>query len=243
MELHKMSNSPKKQIIAIGGGGFSKYGEHSPVNFLMEEYILKQTQKPEPRICFIPTASGDALKYIVDFYSTFSKFSCKPSHLSLFEPPIQGIESFILEQDAIYVGGGNTKSMLALWREWKLDVILRKAWEKGIVLSGISAGALCWFEEGVTDSISGTLTRLPCMGFLPGSHCPHYDSESGRRGAFHQLIKDGMANGVACDDNVAVHYLGRELAKVVRSSGSGAAYVVQKGEGEIVEKPIEAVSL
>ena len=238
-----MSNSPKKQIIAIGGGGFSKYGEYSPSNFLMEEYILKQTQKDNPRICFIPTASGEAPKYIVDFYRTFTNFSCKPTHLSLFEPPIQGIEAFILEQDAIYVGGGNTKSMLALWKEWKLDVYLKKAWEKGIVLSGISAGALCWFEEGVTDSIPGTLTRLPCMGFLAGSHCPHYDSESARRGSFQQMIKDGMSNGIACDDNVAAHYIDDHLAKVVRASGKGSAFQVQKSGEEIVEKALDVVEL
>src|ERR1700722_9005940 len=183
-------NSNIKQIIAIGGGGFSKFGDYSPKNLLIEEYILKQTGKERPSICFIPTASGEAPKYIVDFYRAFGTFDCRTSHFSLFEPPTADIEAFFLEKDAIYVGGGNTKSLIALWKEWQLDQCLKKAYEHGVLLSGISAGANCWFEECVTDSILGELTSLKCLGFLKGSCCPHYDGEEKRETAYHSLIQN-----------------------------------------------------
>lgn len=231
----------KKQIIAIGGGGFSKYGEYTPLNFFIEQYFLAQTRKKCPRICFIPTASGDSLMYIVHFYRVFNGLNCKSSHLSLFDPPSADLESFILDHDAIYVGGGNTKSMLALWREWKLDNILKRAWESGVVLGGISAGSLCWFEEGITDSIPGMLTPLKCLGFLVGSNCPHYDSEAARRPIYQQHIQKGMKSGVAIDDHVAVHYIDGHLEKVVRANSTGAAYRVGIHNGQISEEKIESV--
>jgi peptidase E len=238
-----MQNSLKKQIIIHGGGGFSRYGSYSPSNLLIEKYFLDQTLNKCPRICFIPTASGESLKYIVDFYRAFGAFECKPSHLSLFDPPTADIESYLLGHDAIYVGGGNTKSMLALWKEWKLDVYLRKAWTQGIVLGGISAGGLCWFEEGVTDSIPGPLTPLKCLGFLPGSHCPHYDGEVERRPAYHRMVKEGMASGIAVDDHVALHYIDGKLEKVVKANAEGAAYHVHVLNGRLMEEKIEAVDL
>lgn len=234
-------SQPSQQIIAIGGGGFSTFGVYSPGEGLMEKYLLKQTGKPCPSICFIPTASGEAPKYIIDFYRFFGSFDCKPSHLSLFELPSSDLESFILGKDAIYVGGGNTKSLLALWKEWKLDQYLKKAWESGVVLGGVSAGANCWFEACVTDSIPGSLTALKCLGFLPGSCCPHYDGEKNRRPAYESLIQNGqISNGIAIDDQVAVHYIGQRLEKVVRASGSGAAYRVSKENAGVKEEKIDA---
>lgn len=232
-----------KQIIAIGGGGFSKFGSYSPINFSIEKYFLQQTKKKSPKICFIPTASADSPTYIVNFFRAFNTLNCQPSHLSLFDPPTADLESFLLDQDAIYVGGGNTKSMLAVWREWKLDKILKKAWDQGVVLGGISAGALCWFEEGVTDSIPGNLTALKCLGFLKGSHCPHYDGETLRRPAYHHLIQRGMAPGIAADDHVALHFIDRKLAHVVRANDSGQAYNVSLQKGKAAEKIIAAKSL
>jgi dipeptidase E len=238
-----MANELRRQIIVHGGGGFSKYGSYTPSNLLIEKYFLKQTQIKCPRICFVPTASGESQKYIVDFYRAFGSLECKPSCLSLFDPPSSDLESYLLEYDAIYVGGGNTKSMLALWKEWKLDVYLKKAWNQGVVLGGISAGGLCWFEEGVTDSIPGSLTSLKCLGFLPGSHCPHYDGEVERRPAYHRMIKEGMASGIAADDHVALHYVDEKLEKVVKANAQGAAYRVQVLQGQVVEQKIEAVEL
>lgn len=237
-----MQNNKKQQIIAIGGGGFSKFGEYSPTNSLMEEYFLQQTGKANPSVCFIPTASGEAPKYIIDFYRFFGNLECKPSHLSLFDLPSSTLESFILEKDAIYVGGGNTKSMLALWKEWKLDIYLKKAWESGIVLAGISAGSNCWFEECVTDSIPGDLTALRCLGFLQGSCCPHYYGEKKRRPAYRNLIqKKEISNGIAIDDNVALHYINNRLEKVIRSNDMGGAYKVFNYRDEIKEERVEAI--
>lgn len=234
----------KSHIIAIGGGGFSKFGEYSPENSLIEEYVLKQTGKSNPSILFIPTASGEAPKYIIDFYRFFGNLDCKPSHLSLFELPTSDLESFILDKNVIYVGGGNTKSMLALWKEWKLDIYLKKALDSGVVLAGISAGANCWFEDCVTDSIPGDLTALKCLGFIPGSCCPHYDGEKKRRPTYHQLIQNKkISNGIAIDDNVAVHYINHQLEKVVKCKDFGAAYKVYNENNLIKEKRIEATFL
>jgi dipeptidase E len=175
-----------RQIIALGGGGFSM----EPENTLLDTYILKHSGKENPKICFIPTASGDSEDYIQRFYSSFQNQNCRPSHLSLFRPPTRDLENFIMEKDIIYVGDGNTKNLLALWKEWGLDAILKKAWNQGILLAGISAGSICWFEEGVTDSYGEGLEPLSCLGFLKGSNCPHYDGEADRRPAYHNLIRE-----------------------------------------------------
>jgi len=226
----------KRQIIAMGGGGFSM----EPDNPLLDEYFLKQTRKKKPSICFVPTASGDADGYIVKFYTAFGKLNCKQCHLSLFRPP-NDLAGFVLSQDAIYVGGGNTKSLLAVWREWGLDKILRRAWRQGIVLGGVSAGSICWFEQGLTDSISGKLTPLKCLGFLKNSNCPHYDSEPKRRVAYQRFIgSEKMSAGIAADDGVALHYYGRKLMYVVSSRQDAAAYRVTRSGKKANEVKIEA---
>jgi peptidase E len=209
-----------------------------PENPLLDEYFLKQTGKRNPAVCLLPTASGDSDTYIVTYYDAFNRYHCRPDHLSLFFPPAN-IEAFLLSHDAIYVGGGNTKSMLALWREWGLDRILRRAWRRGIVLGGVSAGSICWFEEGLTDSISDKLTRLECLGLLRGSNCPHYDSEEDRRPVFRRLVGGGrMKPGVAAEDGVALHYVGRRLKRVVASRPDAAAYRVRPVRGALREEKI-----
>ncbi|MCG8366315.1 MAG: peptidase E [Pseudanabaenales cyanobacterium] len=203
-----MGEASIKQIVAMGGGGFSMEAE----NPLLDQYILGLAEKEKPRVCFLPTASGDSDRYIVRFYSAFLKFPCTPTHLSLFQPPTADLRSFVLEQDIIYVGGGNTRSLLALWREWEIDQILREAWEAGIVLAGLSAGSICWFEEGMTDSVPGSLNPLRCLGFLKGSHCPHYDGEAERRPAYQRLLSEGLiSEGYAADDGVGLHFVGGSL--------------------------------
>ncbi|WP_017186670.1 Type 1 glutamine amidotransferase-like domain-containing protein [Alkalibacillus haloalkaliphilus] len=212
-----------KQIIALGGGGFSM----EPENPLLDLYVLNQSNKITPKICFIPTASGDSENYISRFYNFFEKQNCKPSHLSLFKPPTRDLESFLLEKDIIYVGGGNTKNLLILWKEWGIDAILKKAWEQGIVLAGISAGSICWFEEGVSDSFGDKLEPLKCLGFLKGSNCPHYDGEENRRPAYHELVAKGkVKSGFATDDGVALHYIDQEVSKIVSSRTNSKAYKV-----------------
>jgi dipeptidase E len=238
------------QIIAIGGAGFSselKGGEpvDRPASLLLERYILAQSTKPNPAICFLPQASGENSDYIARFYAASARLACRPSHLSLFKPPTADLESLLLEQDIIYVGGGNTRSMLALWREWQLDRILRQAWNAGVVLAGVSAGSICWFASGVTDSIPGPLTPMACLGFLPGSNCPHYDGEIERRPAYHRLLAEGLLPaGFAADDGVGLHFRGTELHRIVSSRPQASAYRVdlQPGPadqtGTVLETPL-----
>lgn len=230
-----MGEASIKQIVAMGGGGFSMEAE----NPLLDQYILGLAEKEKPRVCFLPTASGDSDRYIVRFYSAFLKFPCTPTHLSLFQPPTADLRSFVLEQDIIYVGGGNTRSLLALWREWEIDQILREAWEAGIVLAGLSAGSICWFEEGMTDSVPGSLNPLRCLGFLKGSHCPHYDGETGRRPAYQRLLSEGLiSEGYAADDGVGLHFVGDRLEKIVSSRPNAKAYQLKKLDKTVEEIPL-----
>ncbi|GGF20229.1 putative peptidase YgaJ [Halobacillus andaensis] len=212
-----------RQIIALGGGGFLM----EPENLYLDEYILNQSNKPHPKICFIPTASGDSEDFISRFYDFFQKQDCEPSHLSLFKPPTRDLEGFVLEKDIIYVGGGNTKNLLVLWKDWGLDSILKKAWNQGIILAGISAGSICWFEEGVTDSYGDGLEPLPCLGFLKGSNCPHYDGEAERRPAYTDFVRSRKIKpGIAADDGVAIHYINQEIKDIVSSHPTAKAYRV-----------------
>jgi peptidase E len=214
-----------QQIIAMGGGGFSM----EPDNLALDRYVIAQTSAERPKVCFLGQASGEARDYTLNFYKAFLSLDCLPSHLSLFQPHTADIEDFLMSQDVIYVGGGNTKSMLALWREWNLDKILRKAADNGTVLAGISAGAICWFEAGTTDSIPGRLTALPCLGYLAGSCSPHYDGEPQRRPALHRLVAGGeIVPGVAFDDGAAGHYINGVLYQVVSSRPHAKGYHVEK---------------
>lgn len=219
----RKGHNMKKQIIAIGGGGFSV----EPENPLLDVYILNQSSKIKPKICFIPTASGDSSNYISSFYDFFDEQDCEPSHLSLSNPQTRDVESFILEKDIIYVGGGNTRDLLSLWEEWGLDHILKKAWNQGIILAGISAGSICWFEEGVTDSYGDKLEPIKCLGFLKGSNCPHYDEETNRRQSYHELLANSkIKGGIATDDGVALHYVEQEISNIISSRPHSKAYHV-----------------
>lgn len=225
-----------KHIVALGGGGFSM----EPENPALDQYILQQTGKARPRVCFFPHATDDAVRYVRNFYEAFTRLDVRPTALSLFNPPTADLESFLLEQDVIYVGGGNTKSMLALWREWGLDEILREAWTKGVVLAGISAGAICWFEQGLTDSIPGPYTALNGLGFLPGSCSPHYDGEALRRPTFQRLLAQGKIKpGLALDDGAAAHFVDGELQQVVTSRPRAGAYRLEMVAGQVSERALE----
>jgi peptidase E len=152
---------------------------------LLDDYILALARRPRPRICFVPTASGDNENYIVRFYRRFSGTACEPTHLELFRRKVDDLSRFLRSQDVIYVGGGNAANLLAVWRLHHVDAALRAAAQEGTVLAGVSAGALCWFECGVTDSFGPELGRIDALGFIAGSHCPHYDGEANRRPAYH----------------------------------------------------------
>ena len=190
-----------KNIVAIGGGGFGR----SLGKLKIEKYITSLAKKDRPKICFIPTASGDNDLYKLNFYRAFSKLNCITSHLEFFTRT-ENLEKKILTQDIIYVGGGNTKSMLAVWKEWNLQNILKNAYEKGIVMSGVSAGAICWFDKGITDSFSDKLEIIDCLGIVKGIACPHYDEEKERKPFVNKIIKSGRIDSCICiEGNCALH--------------------------------------
>ncbi len=208
-----------------------------PDNLALEKYVLEQIQKPHPNVCFIATASGDSEGYILKFFEAFLELECRPSYLSLFRLPKAHLEEFLLEKDILYVGGGNTRSMLALWREWKLDAIIQKAYKKGVLLAGISAGANCWFEQCITDSMPGELRVLSCLGYLRGSFCPHYDGEPERRPSFHRLLNENKIKpGYAADDGAAIHYINEEPFAMVSSRPTAKVYKLSKPDNSVMEE-------
>ena len=226
-----------RQIIALGGGGFSM----EPENLALDEYVLKQARVPQPAIAFIPTASGDAESYIASFYQAFSILPCRPSYLSLFSRT-PDLRECLLAQDVIYVGGGNTKSLLGVWREWGLPEVLREAWAAGVVLAGVSAGAVCWFEQGLSDAYAEALRPLQSLGLLAGSCCPHYDGEAERRPTYHEFLRTGeVLPGLAIDDGAAVHFVGDDIHRVVASRPGATAYRVRAENGAVREEalPVE----
>ena len=224
------------QIIPIGGGGFYR----DPENLALENYLVRQTGAAAPRVTFVPTASGEPDHYITAFYSAFLKLNCRPTVLTLFKRT-PDLRALLLSQDLIYVGGGNTKSLLAVWRDWGLPDLLREAWQSGTILAGVSAGAICWFEQGLTDSFAEGLRALDGLGFLPGSCCPHYDGEPQRRPSYHRLIATGeISQGVALEDWTAVHYKGSEVHRVVTSKPGARAYTVRSVYGSVQEVPLSA---
>lgn len=229
-----------RQIIAMGGGGFSM----EPDNLLLDKYILDQAKKDLPKVCFVPTASGDQTNYIERFYKAFKTLPCQPYHLSLFEPEFYDLESYILEQDVIYVGGGNTRNMLVLWKEWGLVHYLEKAYRNGVILAGLSAGSICWFEEGLTDPLNAPLYKLNCLGFLKGSNCPHFDGENKRKPSYHKLISEGkIKEGYAVDDGVALHFIDETLSSSVSSRPKAKAYFVKYIDSEIIENEVNTIYL
>jgi peptidase E len=228
-------------IVAMGGGGFGDNGLETP----LDEHILSLARSvrghARPRVCYLPTANGDSVINIARFYTAFARRT-EASHLSLFQRTVIDLDGFLLDQDAIYVGGGNTANMLAVWRVHGLDGILRRAWDHGIVLAGRSAGSICWFEGGTTDSFSGLDPLRDGLGFLPGSHSPHYDGEPERRPTYQRLVASGeLPPGYAVDDGAALVFRGTELVEVVAERAEARAYRVERGpDGTAIETPIEA---
>jgi peptidase E len=214
----------ERQIVALGGGGFSDR-EDAP----LDDFVLGLAGPARPRICFLPTASAESADYSVAFYEAFRE-RAEPAHLELFGRPRPDIRDFLLAHDVLYVGGGNTANMLAIWSVHGVDAILREAWERGIVLAGTSAGSICWFEAGVTDSFGDELAPLRCLGFLAGSNCPHYDSEPQRRPTYRRLVEAGeLPPGLAAEDGVGLHFVGPELAEAVTARPNAGAFRVEPG--------------
>lgn len=221
-------------VIAIGGGGFGRNPKHN----LIEKYILKQANVKKPNILFIPTASAEDKSYIVNFYSCFSRLECSPSHVTFFQRTPR-LDSLINKADVIYVGGGNTKSMLAVWKEWKLDKMLLKAYQNGKILCGVSAGAICWFEQGITDSWASNLNTMDCLGFIDGMACPHYQEEKDRRPSVHKLLKNKNAiSGYAIDGGAAVHFKKGEYYKSLQFYSNSNVYKVSLVDGNVNESQL-----
>ena len=190
-----------KNIVAIGGGGFGR----SLGSLKIEKFIISLISKKRPKICFIPTASGDNSLYKLNFYRAFSKLNCITSHIDFFSRT-ENLEEKIFSQDIIYVGGGNTKSMLAVWKDWNLNNILANAYKKGIVMSGVSAGAICWFDKGITDSFADELKIIDCLGLVDGIACPHFDEEKEREPYVNDIINREIINSCICiEGNCALH--------------------------------------
>ena len=221
-------------VIAIGGGGFGRNPKHN----LIEKYILKQANVKKPNILFIPTASAEDKSYIVNFYSCFSRLECSPSHVTFFQRTPR-LDSLVNKADVIYVGGGNTKSMLAVWKEWKLDKLLLKAYQNGKILCGVSAGAICWFEQGITDSWASNLNTMDCLGFIDGMACPHYQEEKDRRPSVHKLLKNKNAiSGYAIDGGAAVHFKKGEYYKSLQFYSNSNVYKVSLVDGNVNESQL-----
>jgi len=229
-----MSRVP--QVVAFGGGGFSMESG----NALLDDYVLAATGVERPKVCFLPTASGDADHYIVRFYRHFPASRCDPSHVSLFRRGCGAPDpaTHLLEQDLIYVGGGCVRSMLGAWRAHGLDDVLRRAWARGVVMCGLSAGSLCWFEQGLTAFHGEQGVPVAGLGLLMGSNAVHYDKEARRRPDFQVAIAAGMAPGWGADDGAALHFVGPRLARVVSSRPHAGAYRVEAVGGEAVESPL-----
>jgi dipeptidase E len=216
-------------LVTMGGGGFSM----QPENPLLDRYVVSLARRERPRVCFVPTASGDAVSYVASFYRAFARLDADAADLPLFERDGADLRSFLLAQDVIYVGGGNTANLLAIWRLHGVDAILREALDAGAVLCGVSAGMNCWFEASTTDSFGPDIAPLhDGLGFIPGSACPHYDGEPQRRPTFLRLVADGFPAGWAADDGAALHFdaTGRFVEAVAERSGARAYRVEPSGE-------------
>jgi dipeptidase E len=218
-----------RQIVGLGGGGDTV--EQTDRLF---RHVLDLTGKERPKLLFVPTAGGDQPEVIAWFYEARSG-QAEVTLLKTFPWPPENLREHVLSHDAVFVAGGNTANMLAIWAVHGIDAALREAWESGIVLAGWSAGMICWFEHGVTDSFGPQLESMECLGFLPGSACPHYDGEELRRPRYRALVDGGLPAGVAADDGVGLHYAGTELVEVVSCRPGAAAYRVTPDGEERLE--------
>jgi len=228
----------KRQILAMGGGGFSM----EPHNPLLDRYLLSLCEKPNPKVCFVGTASFDDVGYREKFYHAFRDYPCEATHLALSEWGSESLEDFVAGQDIFYVGGGNTVNLLRKWEVSKLDRYLRVAYERGAIMAGLSAGSICWFEEGLSDSVNpGKLEPLECLGWVKGSHCPHFDGEAERQDRYKNLIIDGkMKQGWALDDGCALHLVDEEVFRIVGSHPDKKAFKYSASDEHPNQQGIDA---
>ena len=230
----------RRRIVAMGGGGFSggRHG-HDPA---LDRYVLDVAERPRCRICLLPTAGGDTEEQIQRFYRAFHELPCEPTHLSLFRLGTKPVDlrALLLGQDVVYVGGGSLLNLLAIWRAHGVDAILREAWERGVVLAGLSAGSMCWFTAGVTTGF-GVPRAVEGLGFLPASNSVHYSSEPERRACFVEAIRtESVPPGYAVDDGAALLFRGADLAEAVTARPhAGAWWVDADGRSGVHATPLE----
>jgi len=233
-ESEAAATAEVKRKVFIFGGGRDK---------VITRYLISLTQKENPKICFVPTATGDSLDTITSWYSSCEDLPLRPYVLNTFIDSYTTQKSFedtIMSMDAILVGGGNTLNMLSIWKSQGIDLALRKAYDAGIVMSGGSAGSLCWFQNGTTDSRPIKISKIECLGWIKGSHCPHYDTEPTRRPVYHDLIKRGeLFPGYACDDKACLYFENEKVVAAVASSAKSKNYFVDLLDGKIVEKELD----
>ena len=206
-------------------------------------YMASLTGKPRPKLCYLPTASADRAEGSLAWYRTCLRLDVEPFVQESFiasSEQSQGWDEVLLSMDGIVASGGNTLNQQAIWKAQGIDAVLREAWDRGIVLGGASAGSLCWFEEGTTDSRPKALSIVSCLGFLKGSHCPHYDAEKDRRPTYHRLIASGeMKPGYACDNDAGIYFEGADVKRVVATKADAKVYFVSLANGQVVEKVLE----
>jgi dipeptidase E len=216
---------PGRTIVAIGG-----FVDADP----LFDYVLGLARGR--RVLYVPTASMENSDATLTWYARAARHGAALTHLHFAPWPPSDLRERALDHDVVLVPGGNTANMLGVWRVHGFDAIVREAWESGVVLAGWSAGAICWFEAGVTDSFGPQLAGMDCLGFLPGSACPHYDGEERRRPRYAELLRDGFPPGFAIDDDAAARFDGTDLAEVVTARPGATAYRVSAGG----EEPLEA---
>jgi dipeptidase E len=226
----------RRRILALGGGGFTSSSEDWP----LDEYVLTLAHRTRPRICLLPTASGDPEDQIDRFYRAFEQHGCDLSHVSLFRLGSHAIDlrGHLLSRDVIYVGGGSLKNLLALWRVHGVDDLLSEAWQSGVALAGVSAGAMCWFECGVTRT-HGQPALAQGLGLLPGSASVHYASDPERRRVYREQIAAGAPAGWAIEDGVGLLFAGRTFVEAVTARADARAFKVERREDEVSERAIE----
>jgi dipeptidase E len=228
------TNAAPTRRILIAGGGF---------NQTWIRYMARLTGKPRPRICYLPTAVGDSPDAIVNFYATCATLDVEPHVQRVFIESLSqtlGWDDVLLSMDAIVCSGGNTLNQQAIWKAQGIDSVLRTAWDRGIILGGASAGSLCWFEEGTTDSRPKALSIVKCLGFLRGSHSPHYDAEPGRRPLYQKLIGSGeMKPGYACDNDAGIYFEDHDVKRVLSARDGAKVYYVSVTNGVVTERVME----
>ena len=230
----RKARNMKKQIFAVSGKFFVNAWEEPK----LQQHLLSLSEKPAPRISYVGAAVGDNPYEMEIFYRQMNQHECRLTHLSLFEPHTADFESYFNEHDIVYVNGGATRNLVVLAREWGLDKALRSAWENGVILSGTSAGAICWFESCITDSLPKKLLPQKCFGFLKGSASTHYDARPDRPEMFTRYLKEGsiVSPGYALDDHTAMHFIDTSLHEIVSAKAGAKARILIVKDGMIDEK-------